>query len=119
MGKKVEHVGADIVLVFLATSILAYTLSGGVDFGVGIIEAFAPKQERGPVRRLAEKAIAPIWEANHMWIVLALVITFVAYPHLHVAITTNLHVPLLIMLVGIILRGTAFTFRYSTHSTIH
>lgn len=101
-----------VVFFFLAASILAYTVTGGADFGVGIVERFAPKKERDELRRLAEKAIAPIWEANHMWIVLALVITFVAYPHLHVAITTSLHVPLLIMLVGIILRGTAFTFRY-------
>ncbi len=101
-----------VVFFFLAASILAYTITGGADFGVGIVERFAPAKERDGLRRLAEKAIAPIWEANHMWIVLALVITFVAYPQLHVAITTSLHVPLLIMLVGIILRGTAFTFRY-------
>ena len=101
-----------IVFFFLAASLVAYTITGGADFGVGIVERFAPKEERGRLRQLAEKAIAPIWEANHMWIILALVITFVAYPRLHVGITTSLHVPLLIMLVGIILRGTAFTFRY-------
>ena len=101
-----------IVLFFLGASLCAYTLTGGADFGVGIVECFARSQDRQRLRKLSEAAITPVWEANHIWIILALVITFVAYPKLQLAMTTTLHLPLLLMLVGIILRGTAFTFRY-------
>lgn len=100
------------ILLVLALALFAYTLTGGADFGVGIIEAFAPASEKTKIRALSEKAIAPIWEANHIWIILALVILFVVYPSIHVALMTNLHAPIVLVLAGIIIRGTAFTFRY-------
>ncbi len=101
-----------IVFGFLGLSIFAYGVTGGADFGVGILEAVLPRDQRARVRTLGEHAIAPVWEANHIWLIIALVICFVGYPGVHVYLTTFLHIPLLIMLVGIILRGTAFTFRY-------
>ena len=101
-----------IVFSFMALSLIIYAVTGGADYGVGILELCATKNERGKIRELGEHSIAPIWEANHIWLILALVILFTAFPLLHVRITTYLHIPLLIMLTGIILRGTAFTFRY-------
>ena len=56
-------------------------------------------------------AIGPIWEANHVWLILVIVLLFTAFPPAFVAITTALHIPLVIMLIGIVLRGAAFTFR--------
>lgn len=100
------------VVTMLFGSLWAYVVFGGADFGVGILELFEPKETRTSLRRLGERAIAPVWEANHVWIILALVILFVAFPEVHVTLVTSLHVPLLLMLVGIVLRGTAFTFRY-------
>ena len=99
-------------LAVLWTALLVYALSAGADFGVGVLELFGRAEERAKLRRIGERAIAPVWEANHVWIILALVVLFVAYPEVHVTLTTALHVPLLLMLVGIVLRGTAFTFRY-------
>ncbi len=64
------------------------------------------------MRKAGEHAIAPVWEANHVWLIVALVILFVGFPDVHVALTTYLHIPLLLMLGGIIVHGTAFTFRY-------
>ena len=101
-----------IVTVFLALALLAYAVSGGADFGIGILELFASSEGRAAVRKAGERAIAPIWEANHIWIILALVIVFVGFPEVHVVLTTALHVPLVLMLIGIVLRGAAFTFRY-------
>ena len=110
-----------LVFIFMAVSLIPYAITGGADFGVGILEFFSPRKERPRIRELGDRAIAPIWEANHIWLIIALVILFIAFPTLHVRITTYLHVPLLIMLTGIILRGTAFTFRYydldSDHQT--
>lgn len=101
-----------IVLVFLALSLVSYVLCAGADFGVGILELFAARRERKTIRSMGEHAIAPIWEANHVWIIVALVILFVGFPTIHVKLATDLHIPMLLMLAGIILRGTAFTFRY-------
>ena len=58
-----------------------------------------------------------MWEANHVWLVLAVVIAFVAFPRLFSAIATYLHIPILCLLLGIVARGSAFTFRhYDPHS---
>src|SRR6185503_21317066 len=58
------------------------------------------------------KAIAPVWEANHVWLILAVVILFTAFPMVYSSLSTVLHIPLMMFLLGIICRGSAFTFRH-------
>lgn len=58
------------------------------------------------------ESIAPVWEANHMWLIIAIVVLFVGFPKIYALMSTYLHIPLILMLVGIIARGTAFTFRH-------
>lgn len=100
-----------IVIIYLWVSILLYALLGGADFGTGIIELFTPKRYRTTARTLMYKAISPIWEANHMWLIIVVVILFVGFPDIYTDISVRLHIPLLLMLLGIIARGTAMTFR--------
>lgn len=47
-----------------------------------------------------------------MWLIIAIVILFVGFPTIYTTMSINLHIPLTIMLLGIIARGTAFTFRH-------
>ena len=56
--------------------------------------------------------MAPIWEANHMWLIITVVILFNAFPPIYSQISISLYIPLILLLFGIILRGTAFTFRH-------
>ena len=100
-----------VVIVFLWTSILLYILLGGADFGAGIIELFTSKANRSKTRKTMYNAIGPIWEANHMWLIIAVVILFVGFPKIYTTISIYLHIPLVGMLLGIIARGTAFVFR--------
>ncbi len=100
-----------VVIVFLWTSILLYILLGGADFGAGIIELFTSKVNRPKTRKTMYNAIGPIWEANHMWLIIAIVILFVGFPKIYTTISIYLHIPLVCMLLGIIARGTAFVFR--------
>ena len=62
-------------------------------------------------RDLIAHAIGPIWEANHVWLILVVVLLFVCFPVAWAALSTALHIPLTLMLVGVVLRGSAFTFR--------
>lgn len=101
-----------IVITFLWTSILLYLLLGGADYGAGIIELFTSKRNKEVTRKTLYSAIGPIWEANHMWLIIAIVILFVGFPVIYSTMSVNLHIPLTIMLLGIIARGTAFTFRH-------
>ncbi|MXS72729.1 cytochrome d ubiquinol oxidase subunit II [Flavobacteriaceae bacterium W22] len=101
-----------IVIGFLWLSICLYIILGGADFGAGIVEFFSRKKERKYTEKIMYESIAPIWEANHMWLIIAIVILFVGFPDIYSFASTYLHIPLVLMLVGIIARGTAFTFRH-------
>lgn len=101
-----------IVIGFLCFAILFYLLFGGADFGAGIIELFTSNKNKRLTRLLTYKAIGPIWEANHMWLIIMIVILFVGFPPVYYVLSVNLHIPLVIMLLGIVARGTAFIFRH-------
>jgi cytochrome d ubiquinol oxidase subunit II len=98
----------EIIIIILGIAILLYVLLGGADFGAGIIEWITGKKG---IKTISQ-AIAPVWEANHIWIILAVVILFNGFPLVYTRLTTYLHIPLLIILIGIIIRGSTFTFRY-------
>jgi cytochrome d ubiquinol oxidase subunit II len=85
---------------------------GGADFGAGIVELFTSEKNLNKTRRTMYRAIGPIWEANHMWLIITIVILFVGFPDIYTTMSIHLHIPLIIMLLGIIARGTAFTFRH-------
>jgi len=96
------------IIIVMGIALLLYTLLGGADFGAGIVETFSGKRGINTI----SKAIAPIWEANHIWLILAVVILFNGFPKAYSTVSIYLHIPLMVVLTGIILRGTAFTFRY-------
>jgi cytochrome bd ubiquinol oxidase subunit II len=101
-----------VVIAYLWMSIMLYFLLGGADFGAGIIEMFTSPARVKRTRSTLYHAIGPIWEANHMWLVIAIVILFVGFPVIYSTLSIHLHIPMLIMLMGIIARGTAFVFRH-------
>ncbi len=101
-----------VVIAFLCLAILLYFLLGGADFGAGIIELFTSSKNRSKTRNTMYHAIGPVWEANHMWLIITIVILFVAFPTIYTTMSVYLHIPLAIMLIGIIARGTAFVFRH-------
>ncbi len=92
-------------------SLILYALLGGADYGGGVWDLFVSGQRAAAQRALIADAIGPVWEANHVWLILVIVILFTAFPPAFAAIATALHIPLTLMLIGIVLRGTAFTFR--------
>lgn len=92
-------------------ALILYVLTGGADFGGGIWDLFATGPRANAQRKLITQAIAPIWEANHVWLIVIVVLLFVAFPIAFAAISTALHIPLTLMLMGIVLRGSAFIFR--------
>jgi len=100
-----------VVIAFLWTSIWLYLLLGGADFGAGIIELVSKRENRNKARHTMYRAIGPIWEANHMWLIIAIVILFVGFPRIYTTMSIFIHIPLAAMLLGIIARGTAFVFR--------
>ncbi|ALA59001.1 cytochrome d ubiquinol oxidase subunit II [Nitrospira moscoviensis] len=100
-----------ILGAMLVGALTFYLLFGGADFGAGIWTAFATGPDGQRQRALVDRAIGPIWEANHVWLIIAVTILFTAFPPAFAVISTRLHIPLTAMLIGIVLRGTAFAIR--------
>jgi cytochrome bd ubiquinol oxidase subunit II len=104
----------------LLISLTIYVLTGGADYGGGVWDLLATGPRAGDQRELIAHAIGPIWEADHVWLSLVIVILFTAFPVAFAAIMTSLHVPVTLMLVGIVLGGCAFSFRsYGDEQTRH
>jgi cytochrome d ubiquinol oxidase subunit II len=101
------HVVAGVMVL----SLNAYVLLGGADFGGGVWDFFARGDRRDEQRAVIAEAIGPIWEANHVWLILVVVLLFSCFPKAFAHLATELHVPITVMLVGVVLRGSAFTFR--------
>lgn len=95
----------------IAIALNAYVLTGGADFGGGLWDLFASGPRRTLQRELIAHSIGPIWEANHVWLIVVVVLLFSAFPMAFSTLGIVLHIPITIMLVGIVLRGSAFVFR--------
>jgi cytochrome d ubiquinol oxidase subunit II len=100
-----------VLAALLALALNAYVLLGGADFGGGVWDMLASGPRRDRQREVIAHALGPIWEANHVWLILAIVLSFTCFPPVYARLGTVLHIPLTLMLVGIVLRGSAFTFR--------
>jgi cytochrome bd ubiquinol oxidase subunit II len=102
---------AEMIAIVMVVALNAYVLTGGADFGGGVWDLLATGPRRDAQRALIARQIGPIWEANHVWLIFVIVILFTAFPPAFATLSTVLHIPLSIMLIGIVLRGSSFVFR--------
>ncbi len=101
-----------VVLFFLAISLLLYVILAGADFGAGIVELFSSDQNQQITKKTVYRVMGPVWEANHIWIIIILVILWVGFPEFYNVLVLYLHIPITLVLLGITLRGVAFVFRH-------
>lgn len=101
-----------VVLFFTVFSFFLYVLLGGADFGAGILELFSSKENKKLIKKTVYSVMGPVWEANHIWIIILIVILWIAFPAYYNILVVYLHIPLTLVLLGITLRGVAFVFRH-------
>ncbi|GAA0734095.1 cytochrome d ubiquinol oxidase subunit II [Aquimarina litoralis] len=101
-----------VVLFFLIFSLYLYVVLGGADYGAGIVEMFSSEENQKITKKTIYRVMGPVWEANHIWIIILIVILWIAFPVYYNILVVNLHIPLTIVLLGVTLRGVAFVFRH-------
>ena len=107
----------DLPLLFVLIGMTLYVVLGGADFGAAIWQVLAGRGEEGARRReLAHHAMAPVWEANHVWLIFVLTVMWTAYPVAFGSIASTLAAALLVAGFGIIVRGAAYALRSGTES---
>jgi cytochrome bd ubiquinol oxidase subunit II len=105
---------AEAPLVLMLVGLTAYAVLGGADFGAAFWQLGASGERGGALREHAYRAMGPVWEANHVWLIFVLVICWTAYPEVFASIFSTLTVPLFVAAIGIILRGTAYAVHAGT-----
>src|SRR5215471_13834257 len=104
---------ADLVAAVLLLAVTAYAVLGGADFGAGFWDLVAGGSREGAEpRALINRAVSPVWEINHVWVIFCLVLLWTAFPPAFGSIMTTLSIPISLALLGIVLRGAGFAFRH-------
>jgi cytochrome d ubiquinol oxidase subunit II len=101
----------DLAAGIALIGLMAYALFGGADFGGGVWDLFASGPRRHAQREAIARAMGPIWEANHVWLIFVLVLLFTCFPYGYGPLAIALFLPFHLALAGIMLRGAAFVFR--------
>jgi cytochrome bd ubiquinol oxidase subunit II len=101
-----------VAAVVLFIGVIAYAVLGGADYGAGFWDLTAGGARRGRrPRHLVDESLAPVWEANHVWLIFCLVMVWTAFPTAFAATMTTLYIPLGLAALGIVVRGAGFAFR--------
>jgi cytochrome d ubiquinol oxidase subunit II len=96
-----------VFMVLMGVALLLYVVLDGYDLGVGILLPGGTDEEKD----LMVSTIGPFWDANETWLVLGIGLLLVAFPRAHGVVLSSLYLPVVLMLVGLTLRGVAFDFR--------
>ena len=94
--------------IIIAFGLMMYVVMDGFDLGIGILFPFAKDDQE---RDTMMASIAPVWDGNETWLVLGGAGLFVAFPGAYSVLMPALYLPVILMLIGLILRGVAFEFR--------
>ncbi len=88
---------------------IGYFVLDGFDLGVGMLLPVIGKDELS--RRVMINSIATVWDGNEVWLLTAGGATFAAFPLWYATMFSGFYLALLLVLVGLILRGVAFEYR--------
>jgi len=109
--------GLDLSLIWvgiIAFGLMMYVVMDGFDLGIGILFPFVP--DAGD-RDLMVNTVAPVWDGNETWLVLGGAGLMAAFPLAYSVLLSALYIPIVLMLMGLILRGVAFEFRFKADVT--
>jgi len=99
-------------LVFVLAGVVLYAVLAGADLGAGFWQLFAGRGRHAErIRDHAHESMAPVWEANHVWLIFVLTVFWTAYPTAFGSIASTLSVPLFLAGIGIVFRGAAYAMR--------
>jgi cytochrome d ubiquinol oxidase subunit II len=100
-----------ILAAIMLISLVIYSLLGGADYGAGFWDLVCSGPRKQGQRDLIAQAIQPVWEANHIWLILLVVLMFSGFPSAFSSMSVGLAVPIFLILLGIVLRGSSYVFR--------
>ena len=109
---------ANLLIGTMWVALTAYVLLGGADFGAGWWALLTGRSRYGSRQReLIDHSIGPVWEANHVWLIFVIVLCWSGFPAVFASVSSTMYIPLTLVALGIIARGSAFAFRKASTAT--
>ncbi|MBK5110161.1 MAG: cytochrome d ubiquinol oxidase subunit II [Thermoleophilia bacterium] len=99
---------AEVPVILMLIGIAAYVVLAGADFGAPFWSLTARGERGKEIRTATHQAMAPVWEANHVWLIFVLVVCWTVYPEVFASIFSTLWIPLLLACLGIIMRAVGY-----------
>lgn len=81
----------------------------GFDFGVGMLLPFLGKDDLE--RRAIINTIGPVWDANEMWLIVAITAMFGVFPAWYATMFSGFYLAMLMIIVALMIRGISFEYR--------
>ena len=100
-----------VSVLFLLFALTMYVMLDGFDLGVGAL-LLAQRDER--VRNRMVDAIAPTWDGNETWLVMAALTLLAGFPRAYGILLPAFYLPIILMLLSLGLRGVSFEFRHNS-----
>ena len=100
-----------IMLFYIVAGMAMYAVFGGADFGAGVWELNTRFKASDAEKQLVYRAIGPVWEANHVWLIFVMILFWTTFPLSFAQACRIAFVPLFLALAGIVFRGAAYAFR--------
>jgi len=88
---------------------LGFAVTVGFDLGIAMLVRFVGKTD--DERRVAINAVAPHWDGNQVWLILAAGAIFAVWPNVYATAFSGMYGALLLMLFALIVRPPAFDYR--------
>jgi cytochrome d ubiquinol oxidase subunit II len=102
---------ATLLACVMLAALIAYAVLAGADFGAGVWDLLSRGERRDGHRAALARAIGPVWEANHVWLIFLIVLLFTCFPAAYARASVALFWPLHLVLIGIVMRGASYVFR--------
>ncbi len=99
---------AEVPVLLMLLGIAAYVVLAGADFGSPFWILTARGKRSEEIREQTHNSMAPVWEANHVWLIFVLVVCWTAYPEVFASIFSTLWIPLILACIGIIMRAVGY-----------
>ena len=97
--------------LFLFFALTMYVMLDGFDLGVGVLLLAQRKQQ---VRDRMVDAIAPTWDGNETWLIMASLTLLAGFPRAYGILVPAFYLPIVLMVLALGLRGVSFEFRHNS-----
>ncbi len=91
--------------VIAALLLVAYAIFDGFDLGLGVLYPWLARNDGE--RKAVRGAIAPVWDGNEVWLIVAGGVLFAAFPPVYASVLSGFYLPFMLFVFSLIIRAVS------------